>query len=134
MDDRRPDWGAFSPREVQEIVDADEPMEMDLFIVRTPLYQADLDRPVGVVSRAAGSWDHRFGHGSTQVRPVAQNAESDLDKGIGLDGRTWHNGEDRSGSFKPVSSSVSAWCPSVTWLSRAASRWGEFQICMRFQL
>ena len=43
VDGRRPDWGTFFPRKVQEIVDGDEPTEMDLFIVRTRFYQAELD-------------------------------------------------------------------------------------------
>ena len=43
VDGRRPDWGTFFPRKVQEIVDGDEPTEMNLFIVRTRLYQAELD-------------------------------------------------------------------------------------------
>ena len=46
VDGRRPDWGTFFPRKVQEIVARDEPTEMDLFIVRTRLYQAELD-PAG---------------------------------------------------------------------------------------
>ena len=32
VDGRRPDWGTFFPRKVQEIVARDEPTEMDLFI------------------------------------------------------------------------------------------------------
>ena len=43
VDGRRPDWGTFFPRKVQEIVDWDEPTEMDIFVVRTRLYQAELD-------------------------------------------------------------------------------------------
>ena len=43
VDGGRPDWGTFFPRKVQEIVDGDEPTEMNLFIVRTRLYQAELD-------------------------------------------------------------------------------------------
>ncbi len=43
VDGGRPDWGTFFPRKVQEIVDRDEPTEMNLFIVRTRLYQAELD-------------------------------------------------------------------------------------------
>ena len=43
VDGRRPDWGTFFARKVQEIVDGDEPTEMDLFIVRTRFYQAELD-------------------------------------------------------------------------------------------
>ena len=43
LDGGRPDWGTFFPRKVHEIVDGDEPTEMNLFIVRTRLYQAELD-------------------------------------------------------------------------------------------
>ena len=39
----RPDWGTFFPRKVQEIVDGNEPTEMNIFIVHTRLYQAELD-------------------------------------------------------------------------------------------
>ena len=42
VDGRRPDWGTFFPRKVQEIVDGEEPTEMDIFIVRTRLYQTEL--------------------------------------------------------------------------------------------
>ena len=43
VDGRRPDWGTFLSRKVQEIVDGDEPTEMNIFIVHTRLYQAELD-------------------------------------------------------------------------------------------
>ena len=43
VDGRRPDWGTFFPRKVQEILDGDEPTETDLSIVRTRLYQMELD-------------------------------------------------------------------------------------------
>ena len=43
VDGGRPDWGTFFPRKVQEIVDGDEPTEGNIFIVRTRLYQAELD-------------------------------------------------------------------------------------------
>ena len=43
LDGRRPNWGTFFLRKVREIVDGDEPTEMDIFIVRTRLYQAELD-------------------------------------------------------------------------------------------
>ena len=46
VDGRRPDWGTFFPRKVQKIVTRDDPTAMDLFIVRTRLYQAELD-PAG---------------------------------------------------------------------------------------
>ena len=43
VDGGRPDWDTFFPRKVQEIVDGDEPTEGNIFIVRTRLYQAELD-------------------------------------------------------------------------------------------
>ena len=44
LDGRQPDWGRFFPRKVQEILERDAPPdEMDLFVVRTRLYQAELD-------------------------------------------------------------------------------------------
>ncbi len=43
VDGRRPDWGTFFPRKVREIVDGGEPTETNLFIVRSRLYQAELD-------------------------------------------------------------------------------------------
>ena len=56
VDGRRPDWGAFFPRKVQEIVDADEPTEMDLFIVRTRLYQAELDAAAAAETACLRTW------------------------------------------------------------------------------
>ena len=45
VDGRRPDWGTFFPRKVQEIVERDAPSEkdMDLFVVRTLLHQVEGD-------------------------------------------------------------------------------------------
>jgi len=44
IDGRRPDWGSFFLRKVQGIVERDAPPdEMDLFVVRSRLYQAELD-------------------------------------------------------------------------------------------
>ncbi len=44
LDGRRPDWGAFFARQVQAIVSRGEPPdEMDLFVVRSRLGQAELD-------------------------------------------------------------------------------------------
>ena len=45
VDGRRPDWGSFFPRKVQEIVERDAPSEkdMDLFVVRTRLHQVEHD-------------------------------------------------------------------------------------------
>ena len=46
VDGRRPDWGSFFPRKVREIVERDAPpseKDMDLFVVRTRLYQVQGD-------------------------------------------------------------------------------------------
>ena len=56
VDGRRPDWGAFFPRKVQEIVDADEPTEMGIFIVRTRLYQAELDAAAAAETARLRTW------------------------------------------------------------------------------
>ena len=46
VDGRRPDWGTFFARKVREIVERDAPSEkdMDVFVVRTRLYQVEGDR------------------------------------------------------------------------------------------
>ena len=56
VDGRRPDWGTFFPRKVQEIVDGDEPTKMNLFIVRTRLYQAELDPAAAVEAGRLRTW------------------------------------------------------------------------------
>ncbi len=44
VDGRRPDWGSFFPRKVQELVERDtRPGEWDLFVVRTRLHQVERD-------------------------------------------------------------------------------------------
>ena len=46
VDGRRPDWGSFFPRKVREIIERDTPPseeDMDLFVVRTRLYQVEGD-------------------------------------------------------------------------------------------
>ena len=44
LDGRRPDWSTFFRRKVREIVERDSPPdEMDRFVVRSRLYQAELD-------------------------------------------------------------------------------------------
>ena len=54
VDGRRPDWGTFFPRKVQEIGARDEPTEMDLFIVRTRIYQAtSLSSALGSTRRSS---------------------------------------------------------------------------------
>ena len=52
----RPDWGTFFPPKVQEIVDGDEPTEMNLFIVRTRLYQAELDPAAAEEAGSLRTW------------------------------------------------------------------------------
>ena len=44
VDGRRPDWGAFFLKKVREILERDAPPdEMDVFVIRSRLYQAELD-------------------------------------------------------------------------------------------
>ncbi len=44
IDGRQPDWGGFFRRKVQEILDAETPpADLDRFVVRSRLYQAELD-------------------------------------------------------------------------------------------
>ena len=46
VDGHRPDWGSFFPRKVREIIEKDTPPseeDMDLFVVRTRLYQVEGD-------------------------------------------------------------------------------------------
>ena len=44
LDGRRPDWSTFFARKVREIIERDTPPdEMDLFVVRARLHQAELD-------------------------------------------------------------------------------------------
>ena len=61
VDGRRPDWGTFFPRKVQEILDGDEPTETDLSIVRTRLYQADLDPAAHEETERLRIWLARHG-------------------------------------------------------------------------
>ncbi len=56
VDGRRPDWGTFFPRKVQEIVDGGESTEMNLFIVRNRLYQAELDPSAAEEAERLRSW------------------------------------------------------------------------------
>ena len=70
MDSGRPDWGTFFPRKVGEIVDGDEPTEMNLFIVRHSALPggarpgrgrrrrapSDLARPSRLTREPARSW------------------------------------------------------------------------------
>ena len=44
VDGRRPDWGSFFLRKVREILDKETPPDdLDRFVVRSRLYQAELD-------------------------------------------------------------------------------------------
>ena len=56
VDGRRPDWGTFFPRRVQEIVDGGEPTEMNLFIVRSRLYQVELDPSAAGEAERLRAW------------------------------------------------------------------------------
>ncbi|MCY4662044.1 MAG: SDR family oxidoreductase [Acidobacteria bacterium] len=56
VDGRRPDWGTFFPRKVREIVDGGEPTEMNLFIVRSRLYQAELDPSAAEEAERLRTW------------------------------------------------------------------------------
>jgi NAD(P)-dependent dehydrogenase (short-subunit alcohol dehydrogenase family) len=57
LDGRRPDWGTFFPRKVQEIVQRNTPPdEMDLFVVRTRLHQAELDPSAAEEAARLRAW------------------------------------------------------------------------------
>ena len=60
IDGRRPDWGGFFLRKVQGIVDRDAPPdEMDLFVVRSRLYQAELDPAEAGEAERLRAWIER---------------------------------------------------------------------------
>ncbi len=57
VDGRRPDWGSFFLRKVQGIVDRDAPPdEMDLFVVRSRLYQAELEPSAAGETERLRAW------------------------------------------------------------------------------
>ena len=57
LDGRRPDWGRFFKRKVLEIMERPTPPdEMDRFVVRTRLYQAELDPSTGDEAKRLHSW------------------------------------------------------------------------------
>ena len=57
IDGRRPDWGSFFLRKVQGIVNRDAPPdEMDLFVVRSRLYQAELDPDAAGEAERLRAW------------------------------------------------------------------------------
>lgn len=62
LDGRRPDWGSFFPRKVQEIVERETPPnEMDLFVVRTRLHQLDHDPSRAAEAAPLRAWLDRQG-------------------------------------------------------------------------
>ena len=57
LDGRRPDWTAFFHRKVQEIVERDSPPDdMDRFVVRSRLYQAELDPSLADETARLRAW------------------------------------------------------------------------------
>ena len=62
MDGRRPDWGAFFPRKVRELVERDAPAgEMDRFVVRSRLYQIERDPSAADEAARLRAWLERHG-------------------------------------------------------------------------
>ena len=60
LDGRRPDWTAFFHRKVREIVESDTPPdEMDRFVVRSRLYQAELDPSASEEATRLRAWLER---------------------------------------------------------------------------
>ena len=57
LDGRRPDWGRFFRRKVEEILERDTPPdEMDLFVVRSRFYQAELDPSAAAEAERLRAW------------------------------------------------------------------------------
>ena len=57
VDGRRPDWGTFFLSKVREILERDAPPdEMDVFVVRSRLYQAELDPSAGNEAERLRAW------------------------------------------------------------------------------
>ena len=57
IDGRRPDWGTFFLGKVRGIVERDAaPDEMDIFVVRSRLYQAELDPSAAAEARRLRAW------------------------------------------------------------------------------
>ena len=62
VDGRRPDWGSFFLGKVREIVERDTPPdEMDLFVVRSRLHQAELDPSAAREGERLRAWLERHG-------------------------------------------------------------------------
>ena len=60
LDGRKPDWSRFFKRKVQEIIERDAPPdEMDCFVVRTRLYQAELDPSTAEEAGCLRTWLNR---------------------------------------------------------------------------
>ena len=60
LDGRRPDWSNFFLRKVREIVErVGPPNEMDLFVVRSRLYQAELDPSLAAEAARLRAWLER---------------------------------------------------------------------------
>ena len=60
LDGRRPHWGRFFLRKVREIVEQDgHPDEMDLFVVRSRLYQTELDPAAAEETERLRAWLER---------------------------------------------------------------------------
>ena len=60
VDGRRPDWGSFFLRKVREILSRDAPPdEMDRFVVRSRLYQAELDPSAAREAERLRTWLER---------------------------------------------------------------------------
>ena len=60
LDGRRPDWSTFFLRKVREILQRDTPPdEMDLFVVRSRLYQAELDPSLAGEAARLRAWLER---------------------------------------------------------------------------
>ena len=60
LDGRRPDWTTFFRRKVSEIVERNTtPDEMDLFVVRSRLYQAELDPSASEEAARLRAWLER---------------------------------------------------------------------------
>ena len=57
VDGRQPHWGSFFLRKVREILDQEKPPdEMDLFVIRSRLYQAELDPSAAQEAARLRAW------------------------------------------------------------------------------
>ena len=57
LDGRRPDWGSFFLRKVREIIERETPPDdMDCFVVRSRLYQAELDPSAAAEAERLRAW------------------------------------------------------------------------------